>query len=409
MDDQKADRTMDDAPFPEMDAPSLRKFLDFFHEGVLLADSENRIVYVNRAAQAVLQRPGEEMLENLPGDAMGCLHSEDNGCGQSTWCPCGLSDGINEILAGGEPVMKETLSFPLRRGDTVEVRNFTANIFALPGHEGEEGRVCILLHDVTHWMRTSDELRLAQDMVEKRASQCESMTETIIQDIRSPLTHRLDAVRQVGNTDASANLLNDLEYLALNVENLLLVSQLDSLGLPMTKVVLDPVEILSGLVEKLRSGLPEGAVGLEFTDPGEEIQTVAADRKLLTMTLENLLRNALSQSPEGKSVAVQIRNRDREAVVVSVRREGKAFPEEHLSSVFDADFHLERPGGQGRRNRGLPFCSLAVEAQGGEILAENPEGGGVAFHLTLAVRRRTAAEPKKGGEAPPPSRAGEHL
>jgi K+-sensing histidine kinase KdpD len=287
-------------------------------------------------------------------------------------------------------VVKDTLSFPLRRGDTVEVRNFTVNMFPLPG--SEEERVCILLHDVTPLIRTRDELRLAQDNLEKRAAQCESLTETILQDIRAPLARRMESLREGENGDVAPEVVDDFAYLALTVENLLLLSQLDPLGLPMSKAVLEPRVAVEETIEALRATLPDTAPAVEFRPPEGEIATVSADEKLLRMILENLLRNAVSQSPEDEPVTVDMASPGMEGVVVTIRRGGKPLPEEHLESIFDPDFHLERPGGLGRRNRGLPFCSLAAQAQGGEVRAMNLEEGGMAFQLTLSVRRRTTGE-----------------
>jgi signal transduction histidine kinase len=377
-----------------MDASSLEAFLDSLHESVLLADGEGKIVYINRAGRVTFQREGEEILGALPGRAIGCLHSEDYGCGESAWCPCGLSEGISEVLDGVESVLKDTLSFPLRRGDTVEVRNFAVNMFPLPGQGSET--VCILLHDVTPLIRTRDELRLAQDNLEKRAAQCESLTETILQDIRAPLGRMMESLREGEGGAVSAEVLDDFAYLTLTVENLLLLSQLDPLGLPMSKIVLDPRISVEKTVDGLRATQPDGGPAVEFTPPDGEIATVSADEKLLNMILENLLRNAVSQSPKESPVTVEIESPGMEGVVITIRRGGKSLPEEHLESIFNPDFHLERPGGLGRRNRGLPFCSLAAQAQGGEVRAMNLEGGGVAFQLTLSVRRRTTGEQEEG-------------
>ena len=164
----------------------------------------------------------------------------------------------------------------------------------------------------------------------------------------------------------------------------------------MSKVVLDPRVSVDETVKALRATLPDSGPTVEFIPPTGVIPTVSADEKLLGMILENLIRNAVSQSPKESPVTVQIESPGLEGVAITIRRAGKPLPEEHLESIFDPDFHLERPGGLGRRNRGLPFCSLAAQAQGGEVRAMNPEGGGIAFQLTLSVRRRTTGEQEKG-------------
>jgi signal transduction histidine kinase len=378
-----------------MDGPALKGFLDILHEGLLIVDTDHKVIYINRGAHGIFRRDESAFLDKRLGEAIGCLHSEDHGCGKSTWCPCGLLDSIVDVLEGGNPVLGETLSVPLRMGETVEVRNFKVNIQGVPSREAQDAKVCVLLDEVTSLVRRTDELRLCQETVERRSLQCESMTEMILQDVRVPLQRTietLEASDPSGKAPSPPDAMRiDLATLALSVENLLLMSQMDPQGLPVSKKIVDLPQFVEGVVETLRSAFPPDMVTLNFVPPPGEVPTVAADEKLLRLILENLIRNAVSQSPEDGRIRLEVAAQNRNHVIVSVLHTGKSLPEEHLESVFDPFFHLERPGKKGRRNRGLAFSRIAAQSQGGDLTAENLREGGVAFRLKLLARPRTTA------------------
>ncbi|GEM_PF-2576309 len=382
---------MSDPPERLIPASRMPDLLDSFHEGLFVANEDLEIVYTNRACRAMFHKDAGEMEGNLPGEAVGCLHSEDHGCGKGTWCPCGLYDGLSEVLAGGEPVRGETLSIPVRAGEVVEVKSLKISIHALSGEAGEEGarRVMAFLDDVTQLVRRTDELRTCQEMLERRATQCEALTETILHDIRAPLAG-VRGLWEAGEGEPDLEKVADrLSHLNLSVQSLLLLSQMDASGLPVSKEVLDPYPLLAE-AHRVLSETPQGRrVRIELEPEPEEIPSVSADRKILSWVLETLFRNAAEQSPDGGTVTGGLSAPTQAEVEIAVSFPGRSIPEEHIENIFDPFFHLEFPEGGGRRNRGLPFCRLAALALGGSIHAENLEGDRVGFRLVLSVRRRT--------------------
>ena len=70
--------------------------------------------------------------------------------------------------------------------------------------------------------------------------------------------------------------------------------------------------------------------------------------------------------------------------------DGPGIPEEVRPRLF-GKFVAGRQSGRGR-GLGLLFCRLAVEAQGGRIRAESPEGGGATFTFTLPVTNASSGE-----------------
>jgi len=124
----------------------------------------------------------------------------------------------------------------------------------------------------------------------------------------------------------------------------------------------------------------------------EGLPLVPLDFVLMVQVLYNLLDNALKYSPSGAPIAVSAR------VVggrleVTVADRGPGIPEADLAFVFDKFYRVQHRGNTSGHTSGntsgtglgLSICKGIVEAHGGEIRAENREGGGaqVTFWLPL--------------------------
>ena len=105
---------------------------------------------------------------------------------------------------------------------------------------------------------------------------------------------------------------------------------------------------------------------------------------LMRSALDNVIRNAIRQTPEGTSVEVALAADDG-GVSVTVRDHGPGVPDDQLKDLFEpfsrvADARERATGGAGL---GLAITRRAVVIHGGSVVARNhPEGGlEVAFRL----------------------------
>ena len=104
--------------------------------------------------------------------------------------------------------------------------------------------------------------------------------------------------------------------------------------------------------------------------------------------LRNLIDNALSFSPEGSVVTLQVA-RIGDAVLVTVEDEGPGVPEDSLEKIFER-FHTDREGEFGRHSGlGLSISKQIVLAHRGTIYAENRDEGGARFVVELPAARTT--------------------
>jgi len=123
------------------------------------------------------------------------------------------------------------------------------------------------------------------------------------------------------------------------------------------------------------------ALRLEF-EPSLPI--IVADRVCLQQVMLNLMLNAMDSMERVEVAERQLVVRTRQSgddVEVSVSDSGQGIPADRLSRLFDAFFTTKEEG----VGLGLAITRSIVEAHGGTIRAEDHNGRGATFHVTLPV------------------------
>jgi signal transduction histidine kinase len=146
----------------------------------------------------------------------------------------------------------------------------------------------------------------------------------------------------------------------------------------------------------------------------EQVVEVEADAGQIRQVLLNLLLNAMDAAPEGTTVAVRLSRESADASLtqaggppkarawlrVAVADRGPGLPADIGDRIFEP-FVSTKDAGTGL---GLPICKRIVEEHGGEIWAENREGGGAVFSFRLPV----TAHDKLGPDGSAGKRAGDN-
>jgi two-component system sensor kinase FixL len=126
-----------------------------------------------------------------------------------------------------------------------------------------------------------------------------------------------------------------------------------------------------------------GCVGLELTP---DLPIVHGDPIQLQQVMINLILNAFDAMDElpfpQRRVTISATPESSDSVRVSVRDRGKGIPSDKLDLIFQP-FFSTKPRGMGM---GLSVTRSIVDSHGGRVWAENHDGGGAVFHVTLPVR-----------------------
>lgn len=113
---------------------------------------------------------------------------------------------------------------------------------------------------------------------------------------------------------------------------------------------------------------------------------IAAERESLFRAIVNLIDNAVKYSPEGDEVLLRIESSTGQ-VRLSVRDRGKGIDPAIMPHLFER-FASEGAGQTVKGiGLGLNYVATVVQRHGGTIHAQNPEGGGAEFALTLPMEQ----------------------
>jgi two-component system sensor histidine kinase KdpD len=140
-------------------------------------------------------------------------------------------------------------------------------------------------------------------------------------------------------------------------------------------------ELLQSAIEIEQESIDDRDVRL---DVPENIPLALVDHTLIEQAVAKLLANAGSHTPSKLPIEVDAEYKNKE-LVISVSDRGPGLPNESIERAFEKFYR-----GDGRKTGGLGLgLSIArgfVEAHGGKLTAENRDGGGARFIITLPVR-----------------------
>jgi two-component system OmpR family sensor kinase len=175
------------------------------------------------------------------------------------------------------------------------------------------------------------------------------------------------------------------------VENLLTLARIDEGGLELLVASHDLGEVAEEAAASYRSAAESAGVRLTVTGGPASVQ---GDRDRLRQVIGNLIDNAISFSPAGSEVAVQVWSGDAE-VGIRVADAGPGVPHEDRERIFERfarrDPARSREGGAGL---GLAIARQIVASHQGRIWVQEREPRGSVFVVALPA-----------GDPPPPDAA----
>ncbi|HLF16621.1 MAG TPA: HAMP domain-containing sensor histidine kinase, partial [Candidatus Thermoplasmatota archaeon] len=223
-------------------------------------------------------------------------------------------------------------------------------------------------------------------------------------ELRTPLTpikiqlHLLKMDLAEGNLEDTAGtleiLVRNFDRLNRLVEDILDVARLESGSLRLARAPLDPVRIVSEVVDAYRPVLQRGGVTLE-TDL-QPCPAVDADGQRMGQIVFNLLSNAVKFTPRGGRIEVRLAP-DADGVRVEVRDSGRGLRKEDMQKLFQPFTQVADEGDvagaiHSGSGLGLYISRSIVEAHGGKIGCESAgPSQGCTFWFTLPAPSLPAA------------------
>jgi signal transduction histidine kinase len=205
-------------------------------------------------------------------------------------------------------------------------------------------------------------------------------------ELRTPLsilTAGLDALPSSPEID---RLRQDAERMNRLVAQLLRVARLDAQPMDLSQTV-DLVEVAEEVVAHLAPWAARNGRSVAF-ETAERSVTVRGNSDALTDAIRNLVENAITHSPEGEEVMVQVG----EQGSVSVIDRGPGVPPDLKERIFERFWRSRerRSSGVGA-GLGLSIVSEIAGAHAGRVTVGDTPGGGASFILSVPLASSAGA------------------
>ncbi len=349
-------------------------------EGVVVVDSEGKILMMNPQAEAISGR----RLGELSGKKLLDVAALENQVLSlaSEIKPESQKDLDRNVATAGDRSLAET------------IKKSTAII------QNEEGRIVGAVSIPTDAARLKEIDKLQSDFVA-------NMTH----ELRSPLTSikaALDIMRKEGTVPESQAMLNtairNAERLNSIITDILDFSKLQSGKMVFRQARTDPAAIGREAAESMKAWAQSKGITLELrAEP--ELPAVYADTNRTTQVLINLLSNAIKFTPSKGRIEISV-DAGKEAlsnyVFFSVKDSGPGIKKEDQEKIFEKFVQVasgEKVGGTGL---GLAITKAMTVMQGGRLTLDSEPGKGSTFRVGMPVYRGQGEAQDAAEAAPAP-------
>ena len=246
------------------------------------------------------------------------------------------------------------------------------------------GGLSAILVGLGSWWLSGRSIRPAQEAWDHQ----QTFISNASHELRTPLT-LIKATAEVGlrgqpggaQAQPLEDILNETDYMNRLVDDLLLLSRLDTHRLKLERRRIDLAELLGEVHRMLNQLAIDKGVNLELSGATGGI---LGDRIRVRQVLLILLDNALRFTPAGGRIRLETSPMGVFQNIVVVDS-GIGISSEHLPHIFERFYQVEQPGEPETRNNGLglSIARSLVEAQGGKISLDSQPGRGTRVTVSM--------------------------
>ena len=270
----------------------------------------------------------------------------------------------------------ESLHIPLVTGDRVE-GVLMVRLASSPTIEQREllDAFAAQLALFVNKERALEESREAQIARQSQKLQ-KTLFDSVSHELKTPLAAMTAALQQ--SQPDCAELQQAARRLTRTVDHLLDATRLESGLLQPVREWGDPAELVREAIAA--SGLKEAEVRINIA---KNLPAISVDSRLIQQALGSLISNAVAHGKSEQPIEVSAA-RDDSMLLISVADHGPGLAPGEQNKVFEKFYRgpRTRPGGLGL---GLSIARQLVEANGGQIVAQNQENGGARFSIRLPI------------------------
>jgi PAS domain S-box-containing protein len=366
----------------DMNLTVLKAIFASMEQGVVFIDDQNRIAYLNPAAEKIRNIK----IDQVMGDSILDCHPQKVHLKVLQ---------IIEDLRSGQMKGHQRMNIQM-----VEGKFYDNTYSAIWGPDNKYLGVIVVTQEVTQRKQTEDKLKEALKKLEianeelKRIDQMkDDFLSNISHELKTPMISVMGYIgmilkEKVGSLNEQQRKFLEISYknllkLGKNIDDLL---DLAELGIQKESWVFEPIDLIKVIEFSCSTIEPlakEHQIQLEAQLPSEPVKISGVEDKL-NQLFDNLLTNAIKYNRQGGKIRVSC-DQDSEFVFTRIADTGIGISHQSLEEVFTRHFQEKtKPLGNAKGlGIGLSLVQEIVKLHRGEIQIESELGKGTTFTVRL--------------------------
>lgn len=202
-----------------------------------------------------------------------------------------------------------------------------------------------------------------------------------IQTSSDLLSRYLDRMSDERRSEHLSQIGDQVRQLVKLLDEVLMLSRADSVGLAFNPVVTDLESLFQDVVADVEHAAGgEGRIQKQIAGP----ISACVDVKLFRQALGNLLSNALKYSPATSPVNLNAQV-EADRLIIRVQDRGIGIPQTDQTLLFDAFHRASNVGSIAGTGLGLAIVKRAIDAHGGSVSLTSEVGQGTTFTISLPL------------------------
>ena len=337
----------------------LETIFDAIFEGVIVADGEGRLLYMNRAAGAFFGVDPAQYLGKSLGETIPDL------------------DWQNVVAAGEVSTRDIEVFYPVRR---------LLNFYAVPLVGDKEDRVgsAIILHDITRSQQAAQ-----KNIEEEKLSALTLLAAGVAHEIGNPLNSlgiHLQLLERQARAFPPEHRRKFGETLSIAQQEVERLDQIISQFLkairpcPLTFAPVNLNVLIEECLEFFKSEISNRDILLE-KNLATDLPVLSGDFAQLKQAVYNIIRNSLQAMPRGGILYITTASNETSASI-AVSDTGAGISPEDIGHIFEPYYTTKEKG----NGIGLLIVHRIIHAHGGRVSVESAPGRGTTVTLSLPRR-----------------------
>ncbi|MBD3253478.1 MAG: PAS domain-containing protein [Candidatus Lokiarchaeota archaeon] len=367
----------------------LSNLLKNMSAAVFIVDENVRVVNVNKGFTALFQKPEEEVLNELCGNAIGCVFpiKEHTDCGKTYNCSkCDLRKGVVKSFQEKCGPLNCIIQREFFIKDRFVLKYFYVTIKYLSYKDLNLNLV--MIYDVTEIEAHRRKLKELNNLKNEFFGMAAHDLRTPIAEISmasSALINYFERLDISERDELLRMIQKSSKFMLKLVNNLLDVAKIEAGKLELDLEELDYSEFIIESLALNRFIAEKKSIDLQL-NLASDIPKLKFDPTRIRQVLNNLVSNAIKFTPPDSKINVEVEFKQNQ-VITKVIDEGPGISEDNLPKLFMKFQKLDtEPTGEEKgTGLGLAIAKKIVEKHGGTIGVTSKLGVGSKFYFSLPI------------------------